>query len=119
MEKAGFNVSSFYEALDSQRQSKQLTWKKVAKQSGVSASTLTRMAQGRRPDVDSLAALLQWSGLKAELFLQGGSANQGGSEPLAEITAYLRADPNLTPEGAEALAAIVKAGYESLRQDSN
>lgn len=118
MDKAEFDVTSFYAALDSQRQSKQMTWKKVAKESGVSASTLTRIAQGRRPDVDSFAALLKWSGLKAELFIQGGSTNQGSSEPLAEITAYLRADPNLTPEGAEALAAIVKAGYESLRKDA-
>ena len=39
------------------------TWKQVAKDAEVSASTLTRMAQGRRPDVDSLAALADWSEL--------------------------------------------------------
>jgi len=116
MGKVEFDVESFYAALDSQRQSKKLTWKQVAEQSGISASTLTRMAQGRRPDVDSLAALLAWSGLKAELFVQG-SADQTESEPLAKITAYLRADPHLTPEGAAALEAIVKAGYERLRKD--
>lgn len=77
------------------------------------------MAQGRRPDVDSLAALLNWSGLKAEMFVESNQESQTVSEPLAQITAYLRADPHLTPEGAEALAAIVKAGYERLRKDSN
>lgn len=116
MGKIEFNVESFYAAIDSQRQSKKLTWKQVAEQSGISASTLTRMAQGRRPDVDSLAALLAWSGLKAEFFVQG-SKDQTESEPLAQITAYLRADPHLTPEGAAALEAIVKAGYERLRKD--
>jgi transcriptional regulator with XRE-family HTH domain len=117
MGKVEFNVESFYAALDSQRQSKKLTWKQVAEKSGVSASTLTRMAQGRRPDVDSLAALLDWSGLKAELFVQGGKATQVESDPLAQITAYLRADSHLTPEGAAAIEAIVKAAYEKLRKD--
>jgi transcriptional regulator with XRE-family HTH domain len=117
MGKVEFNVESFYAALDSQRQSKKLTWKQVAEKSGVSASTLTRMAQGRRPDVDSLAALLDWSGLKAELFVQGGRSTQVESDPLAQITAYLRADSHLTPEGAAAIEAIVKAAYEKLRKD--
>ena len=117
MGKVEFNVESFYAALDSQRQSKRLSWKQVAAESGVSASTLTRMAQGRRPDVDSLAALLDWSGLKAELFVQGGQETQVESDPLAQITAYLRADRHLTPEGAAAIEAIVKAAYEKLRKD--
>jgi transcriptional regulator with XRE-family HTH domain len=117
MAKVGFDMESFYAALDSQRQSQRLTWKQVAAKSGVSASTLTRMAQGRRPDVDSLAGLLSWSGLRSEDFVKGGQEPPTQSDPLTQITAYLRADRNLTPEGAAALEAIVKAGYESLRQD--
>jgi transcriptional regulator with XRE-family HTH domain len=117
MAKLEFDVESFYAALDSQRQSQRLTWKQVAAKSEVSASTLTRMAQGKRPDVDSLAALLRWSGLKAESFVKGDLEPQITSDPLTQITAYLRADRNLTPEGAAALEAIIKAGYESLRKD--
>ena len=117
MGKVEFDSGAFYAALDSQRQSKQLNWRQVAKESGVSASTLTRMAQGRRPDVDSLAALLDWSGLQAESFVKGGNNQRTESDPLAKITAYLRADRNLTTEGIEALEAIIKAGYASLRQD--
>jgi predicted transcriptional regulator len=59
MAKVEFDAESFYAALDSQRQSQRLTWKEVAAKSEVSASTLTRMAQGKRPDVDSLTALLK------------------------------------------------------------
>ncbi|AFY71935.1 helix-turn-helix domain protein (plasmid) [Thalassoporum mexicanum PCC 7367] len=113
-----FDVEGFYAALDSQRQSQKLTWKQVAKQSGVSASTLTRIAQGRRPDVDSLAALLAWSGLKAESFIQNNkSSTNKKADPLAQISTYLRADSNLTAEGVEAIEAIVKAAYEKLRKD--
>jgi transcriptional regulator with XRE-family HTH domain len=117
MAKVEFDLESFYAALDSQRQSQRLTWKQVAAESGVSASTLTRMAQGKRPDVDGLSALLKWSGLKAESFVKGDQESRIESDPLTQITAYLRADANLTPESAAALEAIIKAGYESLRKD--
>jgi transcriptional regulator with XRE-family HTH domain len=117
MAKVEFDAESFYAALDSQRQSQRLTWKEVAAKSEVSASTLTRMAQGKRPDVDSLTALLKWSGLQAEAFVKGDLEPRTQSDPLTQITAYLRADRNLTPEGAAALEAIIKAGYESLRKD--
>lgn len=117
MPKGQFDVEAFYASLDSQRQSKRITWKQVAEQSGVSASTLTRIAQGRRPDVDSLAALLAWSGLKADSFIRCEEDITIESDPLAQITAYLRADPQLTPEAASAMEAVIKAAYEKLRKD--
>lgn len=118
MPKGQFDAEAFYAALDSERLSKKLTWKKVAERAGVSASTLTRMAQGKRPDVDSMAALLAWSGLDAELFIKGRSKIQRNeSDPLTRITTYLRADPNLTPAAATALEAVIKATYERLRKE--
>jgi transcriptional regulator with XRE-family HTH domain len=117
MAKGHFDAAAFYAALDSQRQSQRLNWKQVAREAGISASTLTRLAQGRRPDVDSLAALLTWSGLKADQFVVSDERAPTPPEPLAQVTAYLRADPHLKPEAASALEAILKAAYEKLRQD--
>lgn len=119
MEKKGwFDAGAFYEALDGVRQGKGrgkgLTWKQVAEESGVSASTLTRMAQGKRPDVDGLAALLAWSGLDAEDYVRSVEARPQ-PEPLAKISTYLRSDKNLSPEAATALDQLVKATYERLR----
>lgn len=111
-----FDGEAFFAAIDSVRITRDLNWKKVAKQSGVPASSLTRMSQGRRPDVDSLAALCAWSGLKAEQFTRGLPKPKGGREPLAELTAHLRADPNLSKEGAKALEALVKAAYQQFRK---
>lgn len=116
MSKSQFDGDAFYAALDGQRQSKKLTWKKVAEQSGVSASTLTRMAQGKRPDVDSMAALLGWSGLDANGFVRTGSAKVVEADSLAKLTVYLRADPNLSTEAAIALESLLKAAYERLRK---
>ncbi|MGY3506761.1 helix-turn-helix domain-containing protein [Bradyrhizobium sp. USDA 4471] len=111
-----FDGEAFFAAIDSVRITRDLTWKKVAEQSGVPASSLTRMSQGRRPDVDSFAALCAWSGLKADQFAGGASKSKEGKEPLAELTAHLRADPNLSKEGAKALEALIKAAYQQFRK---
>jgi transcriptional regulator with XRE-family HTH domain len=114
--KAGhFDADSFYAALDAQRASKGLTWKQVAQAAGVSASTLTRMSRGKRPDVDSLAALSSWSGLTVDDFVVNAGSVRKVS-PMAAITAHLRSDPHLAPESAAALADIMKAAYERLRK---
>ena len=117
MKKGTFDASAFFSALDSQRVARRLTWKDVAEESGISASTLTRMAQGRRPDVDSLAALTAWSGLVADDFIRVTETNRAKPETLAVISSHLRADKNLTEEGAIALDEVIKATYERLRRD--
>ena len=68
--KGWFDSDAFYSAIDGARRARKLNWKQVAAESGVSASTLTRMAQGARPDVDSLAALAAWSGLDADDYIR-------------------------------------------------
>jgi transcriptional regulator with XRE-family HTH domain len=118
METAHFDVEAFFAALDGQRQAKKLTWKQVAAETEVSASTLTRMAQGKKPDVDGLAALLKWSGLKAEDFvISTAKKSRAKPEPLAMICSQLRADPHLKKGDAEALEAIIRVAYEKLRSN--
>jgi transcriptional regulator with XRE-family HTH domain len=116
MAKGTFDTSAFFSALDAQRIAKKLNWKDVAAASGVSASTLTRMAQGRRPDVDSLAALITWSGLNADDYIRDSEA-KAAPETLAMISTHLRADPNLSNEGAMALEELIKATYSRIRKD--
>ena len=114
--KGWFDAEAFYGALDLSRESRKLTWKRVAEQSGVSASTLTRMGQGKRPDVDSLAALAAWSGLDADDFVRTEEESEAPEEPLARISTYLRSDRNLSPESARALEEIIKVAYDRLRK---
>lgn len=110
-ENKGFNCMAFYEAINTTREARKLNWKQVSSATSVGASTLTRMAQGKRPDADSLASLAAWSGLNPADFV---ALNDRASrpEPLAMISSYLRSDPNLTDEGAIALEAMLKAAYK-------
>lgn len=114
--KEQFHNEAFFKALDAHRDAKRLTWKAVAEQAQVSASTLTRIAQGKRPDVDTLAALCRWSGLSADDFIGYGDV-AASPEPLAEIVAHLRADKNLKPEGARAIEVMIRAAYDQFRKE--
>jgi transcriptional regulator with XRE-family HTH domain len=109
-----FDSDAFYAALNAVRLSRQMTWKDVAEEAGVAASTLTRMGQGSKPDVNGLAALLKWSHLKAETFIRGTSGKKK-IEPLAEITALLRADPQLSKPSAKLIEDIVVTTYNKLK----
>jgi transcriptional regulator with XRE-family HTH domain len=110
-----FDSDAFYSALDGARRERDLHWKDVAAEASVSASTLTRMAQGRRPDVDSLAALCHWANLDANDFMRRADDKNDENAPfLAMASTYLRSDPNLTPESAKALDSMIKATYEQL-----
>jgi transcriptional regulator with XRE-family HTH domain len=114
-EDKGFDGDAFYRALDSTVDARSKNWKQVAAETGVSASTLARMAQGRRPDAASLAALSAWAGLNPSDFVHAPyKATQ--REAMAQISTLLRSDPNLDAQSAEAVEAIVKAAYERLRK---
>ena len=115
MSKSEFRGDAFFAALDSSRAARQLNWKQVAEQSGVSASTLTRMAQGKRPDVDSLAALVQWSGLSVDPFVGLASAS-AAPEPLSRITSLLYADESLSDDSRETMIEMITAAYSRSRR---
>ena len=115
-----FDVAALHAALDSERRSRRLTWKDVAAQSGVSASTLTRLSQGRQPDVNSLAALTAWLGMSADHFMRAETVDQfGAAGSLAQISSIIHRDPNLNPEGVVALEELIRAMYARLRTDSD
>ena len=115
-----FDVAALHAAMDSERRSRRLTWKDVAAESGVSASTLTRLSQGRQPDVNSLAALTAWLGMSADHFMRADTSDQfGAASPLAQISSIIHRDPRLKPEGAVALEEMIRATYERLRTDSD
>ena len=111
----GFDGDAFYRALQITVTARSKNWKQVAAETGISASTLTRMAQGRRPDAASLAALSAWAGLNPSDFVQAPYKTHR-TEAMAQISTLLRADPNLDTEGAEAIEAIVRTAYERLRK---
>jgi transcriptional regulator with XRE-family HTH domain len=108
------DVEALYAALDNKRKAHGTSWREVARELDVSPSTFSRMAQGRRPDVDTFATLLRWLGMPAESFMRGAEATTRPEEPVAMVSSYLRSARNLKPEDAEALEDIFRAAYKRL-----
>jgi transcriptional regulator with XRE-family HTH domain len=116
-DRPAFDADAFYEVLDAERSERKITWKDVAAQAGVSASTLTRLGQGRRPDVDSFARLVAWGGFTADQFVQPPRNAQAGGF-ITNLPTYLRSDPNLDERGVRALETIIRAAYDQFREES-
>lgn len=117
-----FDAAGFYRAVDAVRKSRGvnssgMTWKQVSEESGVGAWTLSRLAQGGRPDVDTLAALSAWSGLDpSDFIIVPGQRARPNPEPLAMISTQIRKDPNLDEASKRALDELIKATYERIRR---
>lgn len=113
-----FDPSSFFKALDTTVLARGLRWKDVSQQTGVSTSTLSRMAQGKGPDAASMAILSAWAELNPADFTSFPSERAFRAEPLALLTSSLRRDPRLSPESAATLEAVIKVTYERLVKPS-
>ncbi len=113
------DVQALYAALDSKRKGQGTSWREVARELEISPSTFSRMAQGRRPDVDTFATLLRWLGMPAESFMRSTRDGPGAAEePVAMVSSYLRSARNIEPEDAEALEEIFRAAYRRLVREA-
>jgi transcriptional regulator with XRE-family HTH domain len=115
MAESKLDVGALVAALDSKRRAKDLSWRQLATKAGVSQSTLTRMQQGKRPDVDTFASLIRWLGMPAEVFLK--SENTRGKKasephPVALLSAQLRAKGEVSPEALQAVEELIQAAYK-------
>lgn len=111
--KPSFNQEAFFAALDTERLARRKTWKQIAEESNVPASSLSRMGQGKKPDVETFAKLLNWSNLKAEVFIDN-TDDKGRPTSLSTITSLLRADPKLSKESKRTLEFVINSTYHAL-----
>ena len=96
-----------------------LSIRTAAHHSKVSPSTLSRILQkGKkrpRPDVDTLTKLIRWVDIPIEKIIETQadqkSEKKTTKNTIEEIQVHLRADKNLSPEAAQAIAHIVKVAY--------
>jgi transcriptional regulator with XRE-family HTH domain len=115
MGEAKLNVEALVAALDSKRRAQDLSWRQLAAKAKVSQSTLTRMTQGKRPDVDTFASLIRWLGMPAEVFLVSENSKSKKNvepHPVAVLSAHLRAEKDLSPAALEAVDNLIQAAYK-------
>lgn len=70
------DVAALHSAIQAVARHRQMTMQAVANETGVGASTFTRMAKGKPPDADGLLTLLMWLNAPASDF----ASERGGSD---------------------------------------
>jgi transcriptional regulator with XRE-family HTH domain len=112
------NVTELGHYIKRKRETERLSLRAVAKQTEVSASTLSRIENGTGvPDTPTLARLARWLNIPFERVVTGGGSKEAPivyypQESIPDIVAaHLRADPNLTPDVARALEDLFRVAY--------
>lgn len=116
------DVKSLHAALDAQRTARELSWRQLAKEIGVSPSLLARLGNGYRPDADGFATLTRWLNMPAETFMITEPADSSGSAALepeltAQLAPLLRARKDLTPADVEYLEDVIRATVRRAKAD--
>jgi transcriptional regulator with XRE-family HTH domain len=110
-----FDSEGYYRALAATVKQRRVTWKDVSRLTGVSTTTLARMAQGRQPDAQGLAALAAWSALNPADYVRLED-KPAQPDTLAISSTALRADPALPNEAADAIDVMVQSAYDRFRK---
>lgn len=83
--------------------------RKAAEIIDISAPTLSRIEQGKLPDIDTYLKICDWLGVSAEFF--SISSTQDKDSTQKKVEASLRADKTLAPETVEALINMINLAY--------
>lgn len=118
--KTRVNTAELGNAIRRRREEKDLSLRDLAEETGVSASTLSRIENGTgKPDADNIARLAAWLGMPIERVMHHDRAAAEAKpviyyphESTPEIVeAHLRADRHLTPQTAKALSELFRVAY--------
>ncbi|OZF44910.1 transcriptional regulator [Rhodococcus sp. 14-2470-1b] len=119
MAKTTINTAALYAALDAARQERQLSWRALAGEIGVSPSLLSRLGNGLKPDTDGFATIIAWLRMPAEDFFErdGKRAAFDDREPdlMAQLAPLLRARKDLSETDVRYLQQVIGATIERAR----
>lgn len=110
MAHARLNVATLYAALDAERTSRGMSWRQLAAAVGISPSTLTRLANDHRPDVEAFAALTKWLGAEPDAYMTYDGVEAPEEQALlTQMAPLLRARKDLTKADVAYLEEMIAA----------
>lgn len=115
------DVQALHAALDAERVSRGLSWRKLAAELGLSPSTFSRLANGQKPDVDAFAAMVSWLGGSADMFiLTDEKRAEADREPdlLTQLAPLLRARSDLGETEVRHLEELIGSAVRHFRADA-
>lgn len=78
----------------------------------VSAATLSRIEQGKIPDVDTFISICNWLKVSTDTFILGDTANKITSNK-EHVVAHLRAEKELSQDTVNMLIRMIDMAYET------
>lgn len=91
--------------------------REVAKEiGGVSASTLSRVEQGKLPDLEIFFKICKWLEINPDMFMSNSKKSEFSKDKETtqeKIAVHLRADKTLSKETADALIKMINLAYNS------
>jgi transcriptional regulator with XRE-family HTH domain len=112
------DAARLYTALDAEREAQGLSWRQLAAEAGVSASLVSRMGNGHRPDLDGFIALVQWLGMPAETFMvwpEGERDKRSRPSLEAQLAPLLRAEEELSESDQRHVLDVVGITLRHMR----
>lgn len=116
-ESPAVDVKSLHAALDHAREEKGLSWRQLAKELDVSASTLSRMVNGLKPDVSAFAAMTTWLKMPADSFFRVSPSRDEEPELVVQLAPLLRARRDLDDKDVEYLEELIGGAVRRFRAD--
>ncbi len=113
---ADFDDAAFLQALEARRKAEQLSWRQLGRQLDLSPSTFSRLARGRRPDVETFLRLLRWLNMPVETFMRSpdGVPSQVTHDTLSVVATALHTDPSIPTGAAGALENLFRVAYANI-----
>jgi transcriptional regulator with XRE-family HTH domain len=116
-----FNRQFFAASIETHIAKHKLSLRQAAKESQISASTLSRLLHGALPDMESFEKCVAWLQRDPGVFftLPQRIAEAGEADTVQQIVTLLRMDLSLPTEARERLVDLVKAAYQCLVKEGD
>lgn len=83
------DCDTLYRSIDAKRTRLGMSWRGIARQIGISASTFTRLHAGHPPNAHVLCSLIWWMDYGFVAYIRPNPAFHGERRPLESYTSYM------------------------------
>lgn len=113
---AWFDEKAFTLAVEATIKARKLTQREASFQAGIHPSTMTRIMQGKNPDVDTLATICIWADLDLRGFIRTHLDAPGitNYDALQGLAVALAKDTRLSGDDARVILDVVFSLYSRL-----
>jgi len=107
---ASIDIEKFAQLVKNKRSKRNL--REIASEIGeVSISTLSRIEQGKIPDLSTFMKICEWLEISPDEFTQNIQSSE--KSHMEEIFFHLRADQSLSQDVADALTKMIELAYKN------